>query len=236
MPRAASARSSEAWNSARCWFDRRGREAVAVDHDQRRGAADPLRQLGARLVGQRAAEIGALQEDRLVGRARRDLEHPEPVEQLRIDLGHHGVLGGGVIGAEAQHRVGVVARAGAADRDARRRRRQDARHHRRIVGLADVDAAIGRDQQGAAVSICALRRRGRPVPTGQRLAHHRLDARAIDGGRRRLHRSTLGSPARAVSLPSRMRPISSSHASNSGAGRNPNSWRSAAPSWNDVDW
>ena len=57
--------------------DRRRRQAVAVDHHQRRRAADPARQLFARGVGQRAAEIGALQERRLVGRARRELEHPQ---------------------------------------------------------------------------------------------------------------------------------------------------------------
>ena len=192
MPRAPRARSSDDVELGEVLVQRGRRQAVAVDHDQRRRASDALGQLRAAVVGQRAAEIGALQEDRLVGRARRHLEHPEAGEQLRIDLGQHRVLGGGVIGAEAQHRVGVVARADAPDGDARRRRGQHARHHRRIVGLADVDAAIGRQQQRAGgVQLARGRRRARARRAGQRFAHHRFDAGAVDGGRRgRLHDSS----------------------------------------------
>ena len=193
MPRAAERALQRAVELGQVLVDRRRRQPVAVDHRQRRRAADALADLRARLVGQRAPEIGPLQERRLVGGARRDLEHAELRQQLRIDLRQHRVLRRRVIGAEAQHRVGVVARPDAPDADARRRRRQHARHHRRIVRLADVDAAIGRQQQRA--RRVDLTRRGGRRPRGaaallarQRLAHQRLDAGAIDRGwRRRLH-------------------------------------------------
>ncbi len=92
MPRAASARTSAPWKAREVLVDRGGRQTVAVDDDQRGRTADPLGQLGARLVGERAAEIGALQEGRLVGRARGELEHPQLGEQRGIDLGHTASL------------------------------------------------------------------------------------------------------------------------------------------------
>ncbi len=192
------------------------RQPVAVDERQRRGAADPLAQLDLRLVGERAAEIRPLQEGRLVGSLRRHLEHAEVREQLRVDVGHHRVLGGGVIGAEAEHRVRVVARADAADTDPGGRRAENSGHHPWVVGLADVDAAIRGEQQRARRLDLPRRRLRRADLALQRRADHGLDLRSVD---RRFHPKRLASPARAVSLPSRMIPISSSHASNSGAGR-----------------
>ena len=112
----------------------------------------------------------------------------------------------------------------------------------RVVGLADVDAAIGREHQRARrVQSTRLRRRARAAArlARQRLAHHRLDAGAVDELRlaRRLHHpKTLASPARAVSLPSSHDAHLLQPGLELGRRAQASSWRSVASSWNDVDW
>ena len=130
-PRAASADDERAVERLEVRVDRGRRQAVAVAHLHLRPLDALLGEALLALVGERAAGVGPLEEEALVGRARGQLDEAEPRHQLLVDLGHDRVLGGGVIGAKAQQRVGAIARAGAADADARRRRAQHRRPWRR---------------------------------------------------------------------------------------------------------
>src|SRR5262245_52016479 len=174
--------------------DRRRRKPVAVDHLELRRARAAARDLGARFLGERSPGVRAGEEVALVLRLGHDLEEPQALEELGVDLAHDRVLGGGVVGAEAEERVGAVARAdaGPADADPRRRRLEELLDEAGVERRAQVHAAVGRDD----ARLAAVERPPRGFlgadAVAQRGADHLFDLLSIDHA----HPKNDGSPAR----------------------------------------